>query len=272
MIENIENLIKVGKYKEANEVLDEYLKKNPYDENAWIYKGIIFQKSNLIEKAEGCFDKALEINPNNYKCWFYKAIALRKKEPFGNWFDFYYKSYEMNEDSKEINEDLEIFVKESLKGSSIKRDLEDVYNFLNYFVKASITRKLKKEVYEIVKIYEEIEKFKVSDIPKGFLGVLILSLLAGMGLALLPAVFISIIFLSPILYFAMKFEENRIKNLERKYENYLWIGAIREEIDRKWRTFQESFGIIKLSLIIFIILFILGILALILIFILSKWS
>lgn len=255
MLDKIESLIKSGKYKDANEILDEYIKKNPYDENAWIYKGIIFENANLLDKAEECFDKALEINPNNYKCWLYKAINLRKRE-LSNWLEFYIKSYQISEDSKEINEDLENFVIESLINSRYKRELENLLNFLNYFEKTSITKKLKNQVSEVIKKYQEIEKFSTADIGRGFIGILIISILTGAGLALLPFFFFLIIIFSPLFYLLVKAEKKKIQNLEKKYENYLWIGAIREIISEKWRIYENSLDFMKLALTIFFIIFI----------------
>jgi len=239
LLDKIESLIKSGKYKDANEILDEYIKKNPYDENAWIYKGIIFENANLL-------DKALEINPNNYKCWLYKAINLRKRE-LSNWLEFYIKSYQISEDSKEINEDLENFVIESLINSRYKRELENLLNFLNYFEKTSITKKLKNQVSEVIKKYQEIEKFSTADIGRGFIGILIISILTGAGLALLPFFFFLIIIFSPLFYLLVKAEKKKIQNLEKKF---------REIISEKWRIYENSLDFMKLALTIFFIIFI----------------
>lgn len=239
MLDKIGSLIKSGKYKNANEILDEYIKKNPYDENAWIYKGIIFENANLL-------DKALEINPNNYKCWLYKAINLRKRE-LSNWLEFYIKSYQISEDSKEINEDLENFVIESLINSRYKRELENLLNFLNYFEKTSIMKKLKNQVSEVIKKYQEIEKFSTADIERGFIGILIISILTGAGLALLPFFFFLIIIFSPLFYLLVKAEKKKIQNLEKKF---------REIISEKWRIYENSLDFMKLALTIFFIIFI----------------
>lgn len=215
MLDKIESLIKSGKYKDANEILDEYIKKNPYDENAWIYKGIIFENANLLDKTD--------------------------------WLEFYIKSYQISEDSKEINEDLENFVIESLINSRYKRELENLLNFLNYFEKTSITKKLKNQVSEVIKKYQEIEKFSTADIGRGFIGILIISILTGAGLALLPFFFFLIIIFSPLFYLLVKAEKKKIQNLEKKF---------REIISEKWRIYENSLDFMKLALTIFFIIFI----------------
>jgi len=215
LLDKIESLIKSGKYKDANEILDEYIKKNPYDENAWIYKGIIFENANLLDKTD--------------------------------WLEFYIKSYQISEDSKEINEDLENFVIESLINSRYKRELENLLNFLNYFEKTSITKKLKNQVSEVIKKYQEIEKFSTADIGRGFIGILIISILTGAGLALLPFFFFLIIIFSPLFYLLVKAEKKKIQNLEKKF---------REIISEKWRIYENSLDFMKLALTIFFIIFI----------------
>lgn len=215
MLDKIESLIKSGKYKDANEILDEYIKKNPYDENAWIYKGIIFENANLLDKTD--------------------------------WLEFYIKSYQISKDSKKINEDLENFVIESLINSRYKRELENLLNFLNYFEKTSITKKLKNQVSEVIKKYQEIEKFSTADIGRGFIGILIISILTGAGLALLPFFFFLIIIFSPLFYLLVKAEKKKIQNLEKKF---------REIISEKWRIYENSLDFMKLALTIFFIIFI----------------
>lgn len=215
MLDKIESLIKSGKYKDANEILDEYIKKNPYDENTWIYKGIIFENANLLDKTD--------------------------------WLEFYIKSYQISKDSKKINEDLENFVIESLINSRYKRELENLLNFLNYFEKTSITKKLKNQVSEVIKKYQEIEKFSTADIGRGFIGILIISILTGAGLALLPFFFFLIIIFSPLFYLLVKAEKKKIQNLEKKF---------REIISEKWRIYENSLDFMKLALTIFFIIFI----------------
>jgi tetratricopeptide (TPR) repeat protein len=68
--QNIENGL------EAIDFFDKAIEKNPKSFIAWIYKGCIYKKLNLPDKAIQCYDNAIELKNDFIASWYNKGMLL----------------------------------------------------------------------------------------------------------------------------------------------------------------------------------------------------
>lgn len=66
------SLHKFERYRKAIEFYDESIKIYPNYFNAWLNKGIAYEKLNLFHEAIICFNIALSINPHEKRLLLYK--------------------------------------------------------------------------------------------------------------------------------------------------------------------------------------------------------
>lgn len=96
--------IQFGKLKEAEDTVDEWLKKYPDDVGALVLKGVIYQKSNQLDNAELQYKKVLDISEEYPQVRAYLAQTMALK---GNWeeaFQLSFKAKTLSPNDKTANQ------------------------------------------------------------------------------------------------------------------------------------------------------------------------
>lgn len=65
-------LVRLGRYKEAIELLEKVIEKGPEDSDAWLFKSIALRSLSRYEEAIDAFIKAIEMDPENALCYTFK--------------------------------------------------------------------------------------------------------------------------------------------------------------------------------------------------------
>ncbi len=101
-IEKSEKLIKRQHYAEALTILNQILKENPQNFDAWWLKGNTLSKLDCYEEAVDCYQSALGIDPNATSLWENSAILLTALHRPLQAIDMYNRALELEPDDPQL--------------------------------------------------------------------------------------------------------------------------------------------------------------------------
>lgn len=94
-------LIKAGRYEEAVDTLEAFVKDNPHSIEAWYNMGVALAECNRDEDAVKAYDEALAIDNMIFEVWFNKGTVLYQMKDFKGSKECYEKAIEINPDDAE---------------------------------------------------------------------------------------------------------------------------------------------------------------------------
>lgn len=112
---NIEVLIEQGLLREAEELLAEYEKIVPNDIDIYSIKGVIAMMEGDFEEAERVMKKGLLIDGENFDLLYNLGYLYQMKEDYELSLSFYVKAKAMNDNNKELNDEIDTFINEIKK-------------------------------------------------------------------------------------------------------------------------------------------------------------
>jgi Zn-dependent protease/Tfp pilus assembly protein PilF len=101
-IEKSEKLLKQQRYAEAITLLNQILKEDPQNFDAWWLKGNTLSKLDCYEEAVDCYQSALGINPNATSLWENSAILLAALHRPLQAIDMYNRALELEPDDPQL--------------------------------------------------------------------------------------------------------------------------------------------------------------------------
>ncbi len=148
LTEALENQ-KAGRLKEAVEIYNEVIAKNPRSAEAYNWRGMAYEDLGQLDQALADFNKAIEISPDYADAYNNRGEIYRKKNTIPQAFADYRKAAELDKNFAEAHFNM------GLMNEIQKKDALAIREYENYL-------KLKPDAADKQQILEKIEALKIT--------------------------------------------------------------------------------------------------------------
>lgn len=103
VIDVVYSLDLIGKEKEGLEIIHSVIDKDPYNADAWMLLGEIYEKQGDTPKALEAYDFAITIAPEQFSAYYSKAAIFYQKDDFKQVIEIYHEAEEFVDDFELTN-------------------------------------------------------------------------------------------------------------------------------------------------------------------------